>query len=537
MQMDQASKDLTTMATLEEEPVVMYDYYEVAINDEVIGYVPDAASADILYTKAYEALVEQIGYDPELVKGLTTIPITSEVNNVSIEADISTKMADVLYDSIDDIKVKAYVMKIGEEFVVALESEEALKEVLEGAQSLYVNDDSGISVKLTKDVRNNLVMVPEITVLRKELPEERIFLTAELLAQVTGGTTVAEETDEEADESDDDAATTGSDEESKGEPMEDLSADDSEFVESVVKDVVLEQSIIIVETFISESEIKSVEDATLMITKENEKEKLYSVEKGDCPSVIAVENGMSTRDLYSMNPGLEENANKMQIGDELVVMVPEPELFVTTVEDVIYTEVIDREVTYVNNPDEYVGTNSVISAGSDGILEVRATICKVNGKEVDRTILGEAILLEPKTEKVLRGTKALPVTTATGIFDMPLTSYTFMSGFGPRWGGRQHRGIDLSAPTGTSVKASDGGRVIKSGWNGGYGYMIEIDHGNGLTSRYAHNSALYVSVGEEVAKYQTIAAVGSTGNSTGPPHVHFEIRKNGVAQNPMNYLK
>lgn len=516
LQYEGAKEHLTAMALTQDQEVEMYNTIEVRLFDEIIGEVPDMDSAYLLADQAYNLLTDEIGYDPELEYELDMYRMTSVEYAVTEEAIVVENIRAGLYNSIDNPLVKAYVMMIGDDFTVAIDSVEALTEVLKGAQSLYVNDDSGISVSFTRDAHNSLVLVPQVTVLSKELSEERVFVTADMLSQITG--------------SGEEISGDGSDA-----PMEDLEAEASEFVESVVKDVVLEQSVVIVESFVNPEDIKSIQDATVLITKENEKEKIYEIEEGDCPSVIAVENGMSTTDLYSMNPGLEENASKMQIGDDLVIMVPEPELFVTTIEDVIYMEVIDRATLYVNTEDEYVGTNSVITEGSDGILEVRATISKVNGKETDRVITEETALLASKPAKILRGIKALPVTTATGTFDMPLISYYFSSGFGPRWG-RMHTGIDLAAPTGTNVRAADGGRIIEAGWHGSYGYMVQIDHGNGFTSIYGHNSQIYVSIGDEVAKYQTIAAVGSTGNSTGP-HCHFEIRKNNVAVNPMNYLK
>jgi murein DD-endopeptidase MepM/ murein hydrolase activator NlpD len=107
------------------------------------------------------------------------------------------------------------------------------------------------------------------------------------------------------------------------------------------------------------------------------------------------------------------------------------------------------------------------------------------------------------------------------------------SGFGPRWG-RMHSGIDISAPGGTPIRAVAAGRVIVAGWMGGYGNLVVIDHGNGLATAYAHQSAIYVG-GGSVSQGQTIGAVGSTGNSTGN-HLHFEVRVNGNAVDPMGYL-
>lgn len=98
-----------------------------------------------------------------------------------------------------------------------------------------------------------------------------------------------------------------------------------------------------------------------------------------------------------------------------------------------------------------------------------------------------------------------------------------------------HAGIDIDGAFGSPVFASKGGRVSIAGWHGGYGNLVEIDHGQGWTTRYGHNSSLLVSAGQRVRQGQTIALVGSTGVSTGP-HIHFEIRRNGAALNPLSYL-
>ena len=98
-----------------------------------------------------------------------------------------------------------------------------------------------------------------------------------------------------------------------------------------------------------------------------------------------------------------------------------------------------------------------------------------------------------------------------------------------------HSGLDIAVPSGTQVKAADGGKVLISGWNGGYGYYIAIDHGNGISTAYAHNSRLLVKEGDVVYQGQVIAGSGSTGLSTGP-HLHFEVRINGAPVDPVKYL-
>jgi len=109
-----------------------------------------------------------------------------------------------------------------------------------------------------------------------------------------------------------------------------------------------------------------------------------------------------------------------------------------------------------------------------------------------------------------------------------------VSGFGMRWG-RMHEGIDIGCAYGTPNRAAASGTVIYSGWLGGYGNLIVVDHGNGLSTAYAHASSLLVGVGQSVSQGETVSLVGSTGNSSGP-HLHFEVRVNGQAVDPLFYL-
>ena len=98
-----------------------------------------------------------------------------------------------------------------------------------------------------------------------------------------------------------------------------------------------------------------------------------------------------------------------------------------------------------------------------------------------------------------------------------------------------HTGLDISATTGTEIKAVASGTVICAKYSGSYGNLVKIDHGNGVETWYGHTSKMYVKVGQEVKAGDVIAAVGSTGNSTGP-HLHLEIRINGTHVNPQKYL-
>lgn len=111
----------------------------------------------------------------------------------------------------------------------------------------------------------------------------------------------------------------------------------------------------------------------------------------------------------------------------------------------------------------------------------------------------------------------------------------FTSGFGMRWG-RMHNGADFAGPQGTPIYATADGVVTYAGWLSGYGRFVKIQHEFGIETRYAHNSKLFVKVGERVSRGQKIAGMGNTGRSTGT-HVHYEVRVGGKPVNPMIYIK
>lgn len=125
---------------------------------------------------------------------------------------------------------------------------------------------------------------------------------------------------------------------------------------------------------------------------------------------------------------------------------------------------------------------------------------------------------------------------ALGINLIKPVSGTVTSRFGSRWGST-HKGVDIGAAKGTGIKVAASGTVVSAstGYNGGYGNCVVVSHGNGIETAYGHCSALYVKPGQKVSQGEVIAAVGNTGRSYGN-HLHFEIRINGVAQNPQNYI-
>jgi murein DD-endopeptidase MepM/ murein hydrolase activator NlpD len=147
----------------------------------------------------------------------------------------------------------------------------------------------------------------------------------------------------------------------------------------------------------------------------------------------------------------------------------------------------------------------------------------------DQMSVLEALLMQDSANRKFLPTK------------FPIPEGWYSSNFGYRidpFTGQQsmHEGIDFPAETGTGIVAAASGKVLSAEWHPQYGKMIEIDHGNGLVSRYAHASTLLVKEGDLVVAGQRIATVGTSGRSTGP-HLHFEVRLNGVAQNPTRFLQ
>jgi Membrane proteins related to metalloendopeptidases len=138
-----------------------------------------------------------------------------------------------------------------------------------------------------------------------------------------------------------------------------------------------------------------------------------------------------------------------------------------------------------------------------------------------------------RLEKIKQTARRIPIAN-------PLPGAAVTSSFGIRSDpiiGRpaHHSGVDFRAEYGAPVRATGSGTVIKAGWNGGYGRMVEIDHGNGITTRYAHLSKIMVQVGAHVEKGGIVGRVGSSGRSTGP-HLHYEVRRNGRAVNPLTFI-
>lgn len=262
-------------------------------------------------------------------------------------------------------------------------------------------------------------------------------------------------------------------------------------------------------------------------------ESLHEVAAGETLTDVAKLYSMTEEEILKKNPNVDKR--KLVVGSKIVIEKEAPVLTVKITENVTYDKVIEHKVEKKDSKEIYEGYTETKQTGKDGLSEITSTITLVNGKQIDEDIHETVVKKEPVTEVILIGVKERPPSVGSGKYIWPLKSgYTLTSGFKYRWG-RLHEGIDLGTPSGNDVLAADGGVVTYAGYSGAYGYLIKIDHQNGMETRYAHNSSLLVSTGDKVFQGMHIAESGNTGRSTGP-HLHFEIRVGGVAKDPLSFL-
>lgn len=281
---------------------------------------------------------------------------------------------------------------------------------------------------------------------------------------------------------------------------------------------------------VSVASVATVDTAAQSLNAQKDVEVDYIVQADDSLWSLARENDISVSDIREMNPGLED---LIIDGDVLHLTQKQPILDVKTTQNATYEETVTPPVNEIEDDSLYEGTVQVVEAGTNGTKVVNAQITKINGQEVDRLVLSESIIAEPSPSSVRIGTRPIPAGIGSGDFVRPYQG-TVTSRFGSRWGS-VHKGIDIGGHVGDAVYSSDEGTVTFAGWNdGGYGYLIILDHGNGYQTYYAHLNEVLVREGDVVEKGYEIGKLGNTGRSTGP-HLHFEVRKNGEPQNPESY--
>lgn len=320
----------------------------------------------------------------------------------------------------------------------------------------------------------------------------------------------------------------------KTEIDEELDFDDYEMGISEIQAMDFAERVEVVEVYMPEMWLTSYEEAVNEIVTEQETAGIYEVVKGDTLSEIAIKVNIPMDKLIEMNDSLKDENTKLQIGQQLIITVPEPTLSVTRTEQSYVAESYDADVEIIDVDTWYTTDTQVLQQPSAGFRKAIINTYYVNDKVVSREVVKEEVIKEAVPKIMKRGTKIPPT------YIKPLKGGRVTSTFGPRkrptaGASTNHKGVDWATATGTAVLASNGGTVTKAGWGNGYGYVIYIDHSDGKQTRYAHLSKILVYVGQKVKQGDKIALSGNTGVSTGP-HVHFEILIKGKQVNPLNYV-
>lgn len=242
----------------------------------------------------------------------------------------------------------------------------------------------------------------------------------------------------------------------------------------------------------------------------------YRVETGDTVYGIAAKFGLAPETITWANHELEDNPDVLHAGQTLIILP------------------IDGVYHQVGSADTIEGIAATYQTDPAAIINF-----PLNALNPDTLLIqpGQWLVVPggskpyvPRTVTAYSGPVPENAAIGTGLFVWP-ASGTIMQGY---WTG--HQALDIAAYQGAPILAADSGHVVFAGWDDtGYGYTVVIDHGNGFQTLYAHLQEYYVAVGDNVAKGEEIAAMGSTGNSTGP-HVNFEIRQGTVQRNPLGFL-
>ena len=278
--------------------------------------------------------------------------------------------------------------------------------------------------------------------------------------------------------------------------------------------------------------VQSNDDALEMMTEGGSMEIYHIVEEGEDAKSLSASFGTDALNIF--NEDNSEVASDIRQGDKVCIHEIVDPVSVKLVETGRMKQIIEYETIKEESEDYYKGDTHTAQEGVDGIQIFEGTLYKIGGKVSRRDAKSIETVREKQDKIIIVGTAERPKTAPTGTYMIPLDHYIISSNFGPRWG-RLHSGVDMAAPGGTPIYATDGGEVIRANYYSGYGNCIDIDHGNGRVTRYGHCSRILVNVGDMVYQGQLIGLVGSTGNSTGN-HLHFEIRFNDVPTDPRPYL-
>lgn len=480
--------------------------FHITLNGQAVGTVGTTELAEELLIEARRSIASE---SEELVFMEADMEITGEEvlwGRTDDETEVLQSMKTVLSGSILETMHRAYTVKVNE-YTTNLASLTEVVELLQAAVDKY-DSEGKFQVGLSYDADR------EFSVLTTHVTD----------------TTQAEETTAETYTSGGVEAFFRSMNETEELEVEKDFAD----YELGILTMDFSEDVEVVEVYLPESELTPLADAIGELVEEQETASIYKVAAGDTLSEIAIRVNIPMDQIVAMNDSLEDVNSTLQIDQELIITVPEPELSVTRIEQNYYEETYDAEVVIIDVDEWFTNQTEVLQQPSAGFRKVVADVSYLNGKEVSREILKEEVVLEAVPKIMKRGTK-IPPTYIKPINGGRLTSRFGRRSISLKGASSYHKAVDWATPTGTSVYASCGGTVAKAGWGSGYGYVIYINHEDGRQTRYGHLSKVLVSAGQSVKQGDRIALSGNTGVSTGP-HLHFEILINGVQVDPLQYV-
>lgn len=482
------------------------NFFYVQVNGQYVGSVADRETAQRLLREARRKVALRNA-------GLTFMNVDMHIEGrevlwgqVDEESAVTERMESVLSVSVLETLQHAYAVKLND-YVVNLAGLDEVKELLQTAVNKY-DTEGKFDVALEYD------------------PDREFSVLAASVRKNSEETQVASSVPSKA------GIALVWDRMMNQEP--EVAEPDFDDYERGILTIDFAEQIEVVESYMPASRLSTVQDAVAAIVADQEVPQIYTVVSGDTLSEIAIKVNIPMDKIIEMNESLTDEKSILQIGQELVITVPEPELSVVRTEQNYYEEIYDEAVQYIEVDTWYTNQSQVIQQPSAGFRKIIADVTYVNDKMVSKDILKEEVVMEAVPKIVKRGTKIPPT------YIKPISGGRLTSKFGPRKAPKpgastNHKGVDWAIPTGTAVRASCGGKVTKAGWGSGYGYVVYIDHEDGKQTRYGHLSKILVSVGDKVKQGDKIALSGNTGISTGP-HLHFEILVGGTKVDPLKYV-
>ena len=483
--------------------------FKVFLNNEYVGTVGKQTDIDKLLVDARRKVASNSDAFMFVEASVSTEGSEVMFGEIDSEKTVLENMVNKLSGSVHEGLKPAYTVKIGT-YTVNLATIDEVKSVLQAAVDKY-DIDHEYSVSLEKDHERELNALTAAIVENSEVDQDKNApdtLNGAGFEKLCTEALSYEESEQEKKNFDD--------------------------FDYGLLSLAFDNQIEIVDAYVAEGQLENVDLAIEGITASQDKNVVYEVQSGDTLSGISMAMDIPMEKIISLNDAIEDENSMIRVGQEIIITNPEPPLSINRVEQEYIEEDYDAEVQYIDNDEWYTTDRVTRQEPSAGHRNIVAQINYLNDKEISREVIKEEVLLEAIPKIVERGTKIPPT------YIKPISGGRLSSTFGrrnapTRGASSNHQGVDWAIAKGSTVVASSGGKVTKAGWAKGYGYVVYIQHPDGTETRYGHLSKVLVSVGQSVRQGDKIALSGNSGVSTGP-HLHFEIRINGTAVNPLKYL-